>query len=95
MYSKMFPVGERVGTPKDLWNSYIPGTIECGTADGVRIVALINWSERPHSFCVGLAGACSAVEHFTEEDLGVHSGEYRVTLNPRCSQLVCFKPISE
>lgn len=95
MYSKMFPVGERVGTPKDLWNSYIPGTIECGTADGVRRVALINWSERPRSFCVGLSGACSAVEHFTEEDLGIHSGEYRVTLNPHCSQLVCFKPISE
>ncbi len=91
MYSRLFPVGGRVGKPLDLMESFVPGILDLGTEDGVRRVALINWGERERTFRVDLDGAYTAIEHFTDEQLGKHEGTYEVTLAPHCSQLVVFE----
>lgn len=90
MYAKMLPLGNRVGKPLDLMESYIPGIIDMGAEEDVRRVALINWGERERSFSVKLDGTYCVTEHFTEEELGVHTGAYQVTLAPHCSQLAVF-----
>ena len=91
MYKKLLPVGGRVGKPLDLMDSFIPGILDMGEKDGRREVALINWGERERTFRVTLDGTWRAHEHFTEEELGVHTDSYTVTLQPHHSQLVIFE----
>lgn len=93
MYAKLLPVNGRVGKPLDLMESFIPGVLDMGYDGDTRTVALINWGQRERTFTVTLDGAHTATEHFTDEDLGEHTGRYEVTLAPHCSQLVKFKRI--
>lgn len=91
LYARLLPIGDRVGVPTDLLDSYIPGVIECGSSGGVRRVALINWGERERTFRILTNGRCLAWEHFTDEEFGIHDGTYETSLAPHCAQLVCLK----
>ena len=90
-YARLFPVGDRTGRPLDLMDSFIPGVLDLGYEGDVRTVAFINWGERERTFHIDLNGLHSAVEHWTDEQLGRFEGAYQVTLPPHGSTLVHFQ----
>lgn len=72
-------------------DSFIPGVLDLGYEGDVRTVAFINWGERERTFHIDLNGLHSAVEHWTDEQLGSFEGAYQVTLPPHGSTLVHFQ----
>lgn len=91
LYEKLFPWTGRAAKPLDLMESFVPGLLDLGYEEGIRTVAFINWGERERTFTLPLDGTHSATEHWTDENLGTVTGEYKITLAPHCSSLVHFK----
>ncbi len=91
-YSLYFPHRDSAAVPLDIERAYLPSVLDCGTQDGVRTVAFINWGESERSLNVTLDGEYTAREHWDGLDLGSHKGSYTVTLAPHESQLVHFTP---
>ena len=70
-------------------DDFTVGTIDLPAG---RTFVLFNWTDQNQQKVVPLDRPARIADFWTNEDLGIHQGEYKVTMPPRSSRLLVCTP---
>ena len=87
MLSYLFPQNTEAAIPLDLYDSIIPGVLDCGKRGSIRTVMLINWDDEEKLMGVGTDKA-HVFEFWTRTYKGIADGRYESFIPPHSCEVL-------